>query len=303
MGKVFRYIAFVFIVFWTVGSSHAAEELKIKPTGGIYVDGVGKGMVLPEGVSCDDSSHLVIADTGNGRLLTYAVKEGVVNPGTVITLAQLPYPIRVQTNSKGELFSLDGRFHKIARLTSAGEFIGYVETSGLPSQGSVVSKSFTIDSKDNIYILDIFSRNVIVLNPAGQFQRKIPFPDRIGFFSDLVVDTKGNVFVIDSVDKRVYSAPINALIMSPATKSLKEYLKFPVSISLDSNGRIFIVDQNDGGIVILGQDGSYKGRQLGMGWNEGFLRYPSQICITKAGSLFVADRGNNRVQIFSIQEK
>jgi DNA-binding beta-propeller fold protein YncE len=91
--------------------------------------------------------------------------------------------------------------------------------------------------------------------------------------------------------------------MSPATKSLKEYLKFPVSISLDSNGRIFIVDQNDGGIVILGQDGSDKGRQLGMGWNEGFLRYPSQICITKAGSLFVADRGNNRVQIFSIQEK
>jgi len=31
---------------------------------------------------------------------------------------------------------------------------------------------------------------------------------------------------------------------------------------------------------------------------EGFLRYPSQICVGGDGSVFVADRGNNRVQAF-----
>jgi hypothetical protein len=42
------------------------------------------------------------------------------------------------------------------------------------------------------------------------------------------------------------------------------------------------------------------GKQLGMGWKEGWLRYPSQMCITAAGELFIADRENNRVQEFMV---
>jgi hypothetical protein len=36
---------------------------------------------------------------------------------------------------------------------------------------------------------------------------------------------------------------------------------------------IYIVDENGDGIVVLGRDGSFVGRQLSMGWNEGLL-YP-----------------------------
>jgi hypothetical protein len=39
-----------------------------------------------------------------------------------------------------------------------------------------------------------------------------------------------------------------------------------------------------------------------MGWKEGFLRYPSQMCITEEGSVFIADRGNNRIEAFSIAD-
>jgi hypothetical protein len=85
-------------------------------------------------------------------------------------------------------------------------------------------------------------------------------------------------------------------------ESLKEEAYFPVSITTDKQGTIFLVDQNGSGIVILGPDGSLRGRRLSMGWKDGFLRYPAQMCVTENGAAFIADRGNNRVDGFQITE-
>jgi len=37
-----------------------------------------------------------------------------------------------------------------------------------------------------------------------------------------------------------------------------------------------------------------------MGWTEGLLYYPSQMCLNDNGQAFIADRGNSRIQVFSI---
>ena len=89
---------------------------------------------------------------------------------------------------------------------------------------------------------------------------------------------------------------------SPLTVSLKEYMRFPSNLSTDVRGRIYLIDRNGGSVIILGQNGSFLGRQSGMGWKEGRLNYPSQICINNKGEVFIADTNNNRVQIFSINE-
>jgi hypothetical protein len=59
-----------------------------------------------------------------------------------------------------------------------------------------------------------------------------------------------------------------------------------------------MVDQYGSGIVVLGKDGSFKGRKLRMGWKEGELLYPADICLNEKGEIFIADRGNNRVQMY-----
>ena len=98
----------------------------------------------------------------------------------------------------------------------------------------------------------------------------------------------------------VFSAAKDSNSFSPLTKSLREYLYFPTGIATDSRGMIYIVDENGDGIVVLGRDSSFVGRQLSMGWNEGFLYYPSQLCVNEKGEVFIADRGNSRVQIFTL---
>jgi hypothetical protein len=36
-----------------------------------------------------------------------------------------------------------------------------------------------------------------------------------------------------------------------------------------------------------------------MGWGNGLVYYPAQVCIGSAGEVAIADRYNNRVQVFA----
>jgi hypothetical protein len=279
--------------------SFGAETVKFKYLQSVYFDEKGGGLKGPEGVACDEKSLLVVGDTGNNRLIRYTFQDKILRGGNDISIPQLSSPIRVQVNSKGEIFALDGKKRRIVRLNPEGTFKSYVDPEGVPSPSAFVPRSFKIDRNDNIYILDIFTGRVLVLNPEGKYQKQIPFPKDYGFISDLSVDSKGTLLLIDCVKAMVFSATKESNSFSPLTKSLREYLSFPTSIT-ESRGTIYIVDEDGGGIVILGADGTFVGRQLAMGWIEGLLYFPSQMCVNEKGEAFVADRGNNRVQIFTL---
>lgn len=279
---------------------HAGEPIKFRLMAPIYVDGKGSGIRQPEGVGCRGNA-LVVADTGNGRLLRYTMTGETLTPVGDISLPQVPYPIRAQFDSKGGVYALDGKLRRIARIAPSGEFLGYLDLSG-SGKGTIIPKSFRIDKNDNLNILDIFSGRVLVVDPEGTLRREIPFPKEYHFFSDLAVDDRGSIFLIDSVGKRVYSVPENSNLLSAMSDTLTEEVNFPISIALDGRGNIYVVDQNGSGIVILGPDGSFRGRHFRMGWKEGFLRYPAQLCIDDNGYAFIADRGNNRVEVFMITQ-
>lgn len=300
MRHVLNTILFAAACLAIGAGAQAAEPLKLKLMAPIYVDGKGAGIRQPEGVGCRGDS-LLVADTGNGRLLRYTIAGGNWSPGAEVVLPQLPYPIRVEANSKGEIFALDGKLRRIARIAATGEFRGYVDPPG-DLQGAVVPRSFRIDKDDNLVILDVFSARILVLDPSGKAQRQIPFPKEHGFFSDLAVDAGGNIFLIDSVQRKVFAAAKDAAAVTPLSGSLREELRFPTAIATDNKGTIFVVDQNGSGIVIVGQDGAFRGRRLSMGWKDGFLRYPAQMCVSGGGNVFIADRGNNRVEAFLISE-
>ncbi len=300
MRRALRYVVLASMSLAAAGGSYAAEAVKFKQMAPIYVDGKGAAIRQPEGVACRGNA-LVVADTGNGRLLRYTITGDAWAPGGEIVLLQLPSPIRVDVNSKGEIFALDGASRKIVRIAPSGDFLGYVAPAG-DVEGAVVPRSLRLDGQDNLYLLDVFSARVLVLDPSGKFQREIPFPKGYGFFSDLAVDAGGNVYLLDSVGKRVYKAVKNASEVVPLTGSLEEEAYFPASIVIDRQGVIFLVDQNGSGVVLLGPDGSFRGRRLSMGWKDGFLRYPAQMCVTENGTAFIADRGNNRIDGFLITE-
>lgn len=279
--------------------SIGAEALKLRHFQSVYADDKEAGFSSPEGVACDEKGHIFVADSGNGRLVQFTLIDGKAMPGKEIKVPELPFPVRVRINSKGGIFALDGRQRRVVRFSPSGEFLGHVGSADSPPPATVIPRSFDIGKDDSIYLLDVFAGRVLILTPEGKFSNKIDFPEGYEVISDLAVDERGTILLIDSVKATVYVAAKGSGKFSPLTESMKEMMKFPATITTDPRGNIYLADKNGGKVFILGMDGAFKGEYLNMGWKEGLLRYPCQLCVNDKGEVFVADRDNNRIQIFS----
>src|SRR3989339_748482 len=55
--------------------SFGAETVKLRYLQSVYVDEKGVGMKGPEGIACNNKSLLIVADTGNNRLLQYTFQD------------------------------------------------------------------------------------------------------------------------------------------------------------------------------------------------------------------------------------
>jgi sugar lactone lactonase YvrE len=280
----------------------AAGSARAEPVGftfeqSIYQDAKEAPLRSPEGVACSDTA-LVVADTGNKRLLTFKLTAGRLSLGTEVKLTQLTYPTRLQLDSKGGIVALDGKTRKIVRMDPKGVYASTVEVKGVANASSVIPGSFKLDASDALYLLDVAGRRVLVLDAGGTVTRQLELP-KAGEFTDLAVDLAGTIFVVDGVNAALWSAERNATAFAVITKGMKDKMNFPVSM-LANKGKLFLVDQYGNGVVTLGIDGSYQGRQLAIGWNDGTVYYPSQLCITEGGEAFLADRYNNRVQYFTL---
>lgn len=256
-------------------------------------------LAAPEAVACTDRA-LVVGDTGNGRLLLYAVKEGRVSGGSEVRLPQLSTPRRVQLDSRGNVLVLDGKSHQVLRVAANGTFGGFVVPPGRGREELGVG-SFKLDGKDNVYLLEVRSRRVLVLDAEGALARELPLP-KGGTFTDLTVDGVGTVYALDSVGSGIWVAEKGAPAFRPLATNLKERMNFATTITLHK-GRLFLVDRHGNGVVLFGIDGSYLGRQLSIGWATGLVYYPGDLCLAPDGTAYVADTLNNRVQVFTTGSK
>ena len=279
----------------------AAESAKLRPLVSIYAGGggSGSGMREPSGVGCG-ADVVAVADTGNGRILTFTTGADALRPRDAFSIPQVSTPLRVEWLAGGELLVLDGHARRIARVGRQGEFLGFVEPRG-EALGTIEPRSFAVGPDDRLFLLDLVGWRILVLDRSGAVERSIAFPAEARFPSDVAVDARGDVYAVDSVARRVFVARAGEAALAPLTPSLFEDLDFPTSIAVDMEGRVFVADEHGGGIVILGRDGSFRGRQLARGWKDGLLRYPSDLCLDGRGRLFVAERGNDRVQMFEIR--
>ncbi|HEU4382187.1 MAG TPA: NHL repeat-containing protein [Anaeromyxobacteraceae bacterium] len=279
-----------------------AQAISLVHVASIYEDEKDRPLNKPEGVVCDDQGRVVIADTGNGRLVTLSFANKRVTGGAEVRLAQLPSPAELQLDPKGNVLVLDRKARKIGRVDAAGQFQGFLEVKGVPSPSSVLPAAFKVDKSGAVYLLDLTSVKVLVLDPEGSVTRQLDLPRDGALFTDLAVDPAGSVYALDPVGSTIWVADKAASAFKLLVRGVKEVVSFPTWLTV-SRGRLLVTDQNGHGLAVFGIDGSYQGRLLGLGWTDGLVYYPAQLCISEAEDLFLADRYNSRLQIFSMTVK
>lgn len=302
-----------------------------------YGDAKGAALKSPEGVACTAEGRVVVADTGNRRLVSFSLKDSALVPGAVIAFPELGTPSRVQIDSRGNVVALDSRSRRLVRVSDGGGFGGFVTPSGLPQRGAALRGgwfpvSFKIGPGDDFYVVD--ARRVVVLDRSGKFLREIA-----GSFSDVAVDEKGAVFAVDGRTGRLFAVEADRAMAGRAAESegrvstgdrarrvstgdrnagvaagdgnagvpagakllAKEVAVFPAAIALAPKGQLAVADSHGHSIVLLSRDGTVVSRRSGMGWTDGRVYYPGQLCADARGDLFVADTGNHRLQVFTPQ--
>lgn len=283
------------------GTASGAEATKLVYAASLYADEKGVGLSRPDGTGCAGGNVLVVADTGNGRLLSYVYQQSIFRFTGEVKLPELTAPSKVQINSKGEILAFDEKQRRIVRVSREGALLGIVAPTGMPVNASAMTpRSFALDAGDRLYVLDIAADRIVVLDPSGAFVRAIAYPADHGFLSDVAVDSSGTVYAVDPVQARVFSAAPTAPALTPLSPPLREQVRFPSSIAVDEKDWLWVVDRNGGTLAVLDRSGSLQAKYLDHGWKDGQLRYPSQACITPPGTLFIADRENNRVQVFTV---
>jgi sugar lactone lactonase YvrE len=275
-----------------------AQSVSLVHAASIYADERDRPLGAPEGVACSDDGRLVVSDTGNGRLVLMAFKNRAPGGGTELKLAQLPSPADAAIDAAGAIWVLDRKLRKLARLDPAGAFQGYLEPTG-EGLGPVQVGAFALGSGGTTFLLDLAGVQVLVADQGGRVVRRLALPRGGRFFTGLTVDAAGTLYAVDAVRSSIWSAARDATELRQLVRDQKDLMTFPVHIAA-SRGRLYVSDQNGHGIVVYGIDGSYQGRLLSMGWAEGQVYYPSQICLTEHDELFVADRYNNRLQAFTV---
>lgn len=271
-----------------------ARTAGLKHERSIYTDERRGRLEAPEGVACADDGTLIVADSGHGRLVKYTWRDGALDGGAEIKLPQLSYPTRIQLDGAGNLFVLDRKLRRIGRIDRAGRFAGYLDAGGEPPAAPIAFKA----GGARVYLLDAPGRRLLVVEPSGHVARAVGLPDS-GSFTDLALGTAGSVYAIDATTSTVWALDAGGSAFRRLTPSLEAQMRFPTDMASDGRGHLFVVDHGGGAIAVLGEDGSFQGRALSSGHADGLLSYPAQVCVT-GGFLFVADRGNSRVQVFEI---
>jgi sugar lactone lactonase YvrE len=247
----------------------------------------------PSGVTFDAAGNLFIADTfnhrirkvdTNGIITTVAGKSGLgySGDGGLATNASLNSPFGVAFDAFGNLFIADHGNNRIREVATNGIIttVAGRSVSGYSGDGGAAT-------------------NASLYNPTG-----------------VAFDAAGNLFIADELNNRIRKVDTNGIITTVAGKSGSGYsgdggaatnasLYYPVGITFDAAGNLYIVDDFNNRIrkmaangnitTVAGKGGSGYFGDGGVATNAN-LDFPFSVAFDAFGNLYIADCSNNRIR-------
>ena len=290
IGKIIGPIALVFELCGVMSVQSA--ELYPYPSIGDGKPGIDVVLTLVDGIATDPHGNIYISHRSqnrirklspNGTITTIAGNgiAGFSGDGGPALESSLNFPAGLVFD-KENLYVADRNNHRIRKIDSKG-IISTVAGTGIPE----------------------------CCNDNG-----LAVEAHLYFPSDIDVDTEGNLYISDRSNNRIRKVNSDGIITTiaglgkpgyggdfgPADKAL---LKYPFGISLDNKGNFYIADRGNnrvrkidqrGIITTIAGDGTHSfGGDYGPA-NQSSLAFPTDVTVDSLGTVYIADRNNNRVR-------
>jgi len=194
-----------------------------------------------------------------------------------------------------------------------------------PGRSMGAMSGIDVDRNGNVWVFDRCGAEnctgrteapLMQFDSSGQLRKSFGagmfvFPHGIG------LDRDGNVWVTDALGRagkghQVFKFDPNGKVLMILGKAGvagdgEDTFNQPADVAVAPNGDVFIADGHDlkahGRIVKFSKDGKFIKACGKNGTAPGEFRTPHALAFDSKGRLFVADRGNNRIQIFDQEGK
>lgn len=292
---------------------------------------------FPYGIALDASGDLFISDSLNQRIRIVTPDQNIdtlaginqrgYNGDRAPLGTAFNYPAGLAVDSSGTLYIADTGNHlvrKIVRPLTANAQVVTIAGSGVPGFSGDLGLAKDAQLSSPYGVAADFQGNVLIADSGNHRIRKIDVSGiittvagsdhaagdggpanlaRLFAPSGIAIDSSGNIYVADSNNNRVRRIATDGTITTTVTN-----LNSPNGLAFDNTGALYIADTNanvirkvfSGSITtVAGIDG-----EAGNNGDEGLatmahLEAPNAVAFDKAGNMYIADSGNNRIRVIN----
>ena len=229
-------------------SGHIFLASPIQGIGKLDADGSIHGVILrtelatPCGVAVDGTDHLFVADTGNNRIVKMNADGS--NQVTIASGFSSPYSIALDTS--GHVFVGDSGNKQIVKMNADGSNRITIATGFSALPGDIA-----VDTSGHVFAVD--GHHIVKMNADGS--NRITIGSWFSSPHALAVDALGRVYLSDERPNRIVAMNADGSNQTTIASASAYYDDsapgyYPVSLAVDTSGRIFFSDMNNYGTVI-----------------------------------------------------
>ncbi len=261
----------------------------------------------PSGVAVDAQGMIYVADTGNKRLQVFSAK-GVyrfripfdVPPADIAIDAMNRAYILLPEESEIQIIDImKNDVLRLQFLNSAKKYLTRAVSISVDFRGDIY---ITEQAEHSVKKFDINKNLLMTFGSEGRGRGQFKRP------AGIVADNHGHIFVIDSGNIRLQEYEVSGstkpaldtsglkLLMSADYKDSIQAQPQLTDIRITQSGTIYTLSSNNNTLYITGIGNRIIGGKKSRG--EGQFSNPSAVDYGPKGYIYVADTGNNRVQVF-----
>ena len=270
----------------------------------------------PMGVAVGQDGRIYVTETGGERLIRIydSLWQEVGSFAPPDTQPNERIPVYLAVSPAGDVYVTDRGKAAIYIFSADGESKGEVA----PPEGTENwhPLGLTFDDAGNLYVADVTPDNhrILVLDPEGNLLLKFgtqgEADGQFWYPNGIAVDDEGRIFVADSNNGRMQAFDEEGNFLFKISRGMSPGdLSMPRGIAIDGEGPLLIADTSRGSVQAYSLsepdgDGSGGGTPKYLGTFSGdpgtgtYFLYPNGMALDGQGKVYVADRANNRVQIW-----
>jgi sugar lactone lactonase YvrE len=205
-------------------------------------------------------------------------------------------------DSAGNVYVLDSFNRRVQAFSSDGTFLGKWGTeaiTGTAAEGQFKNPSgIAVDGAGNVYVSDGGRADIQKFDAQGNFLAKIGETGasdgqfNAGILGSLIVNNAGDIYVADFWSDRVQ------VFGSDGHFQRKWNWLGVWGIAMDAEGNVYTTLSTGDAIVKFDPQGQSLFTWGERGGDDGQFRRPMDVAIDSQGLIYIADYGNNRVQVF-----